>query len=38
MHQEDVRPDFRAPYQKDGQRIQGNIADFIGCALTAATK
>lgn len=38
MHQEDVRPDFRAPYQKDGQRIQGKIADFFGCALTAATK
>jgi hypothetical protein len=37
-HGIDVRPSYRTPYQKDWQRIQDDISDFIGCALTAATQ
>ncbi|MDO7624602.1 MAG: hypothetical protein MUQ98_15315, partial [Loktanella sp.] len=37
-HGIDVRASYRTPYQKDWQRIQDDISDFIGCALTAATQ
>lgn len=37
-HGIDVRANYRSPYQKDWRRIQDDISDFIGCALTPATQ